>query len=590
MCIVSVLLCCVVVLWCVVLILCCFVWFLSVLFVFGFCLCLCLCFVLFCFVFCLISVLCVYCFSFALLFCVCVVAVLVFVLVLFVCALYLGRLFFVFFFFFVLGCLLWVCFCFVLVYFSLSFLSFSYSFSLSEASSSSSSFRESARSVPVGGVGGGPAVSLAISSGRVAALSRSGEAAFFDAQLKLLWRVRLVTEEAAHIVESAISLWDEGVRKGDTSTVLVLLRSSVDQDRVRVVALDGVSGAMRWDSVEAGGLGTHQLAARSGIDGETFKRHLLADLDDPIESSWTNFAEDMYRQLPFHWRSSQDTALAADKWRKSNGTNVVVARHSRGITVLHAFSGRAVSKLSLEPGLHVDADGDGLVENFGISLPLRLDPKDGSLHDQHQQQQQQPAKCEGWVRVGFPASRVAAPVPICSGLTDAQRVSLSGSGPLFVPPYKQHQPWLAYHLSSGDLVVVDARLDRRAAAAPWARIVTPASWGPERGFRHVGISAFGLHLVLLVGDSSLAIASPATGKLLGTAVLEEPAIRAPVVGHIDKDKHLDIIVTTASFVQVYSVKPERASRLVGFVVLALVAVMGAVAFMLTRGGEQAKKK
>lgn len=268
-------------------------------------------------------------------------------------------------------------------------------------------------------------------------------------------------------------------------------------------------------------------------------------------------------------------------WRNASAPNVLLCRHALGLSAFHLFSGRLLARLPLADGaLHLDADGDGLVEAFGLALPVQLRPDDGELLLEHRAA----ARCEGTVRVGLPASRPAAPVPLCHHLADAQRVGLSGAGPAFVPPLERKStPLLAYLLSSGEVVVADARRDRRALPPP-IRVATPASWGQaSKGRRYVGISQYGpTKHVLVVGDAHLAIVNPGKGHVLGSVALREPAISEPVVAHLDGDSHWDLVVTTASTVTVYRVRPERASRLFGFVVLALVFVLGVLAFVFVR--------
>jgi hypothetical protein len=274
-------------------------------------------------------------------------------------------------------------------------------------------------------------------------------------------------------------------------------------------------------------------------------------------------------------------------WRSSNSSNVIVARHAHGLSVFHAYSGRLLSRLPLESGLHADADSDGVVETFGVALPVRLDENGSPVPGP-------PGKCEGWVRVGLPSMHATAPVPLCAHLSDNQRVGLSGSGPVvLLSGSKGNASHLAYLLSTGELVLADARYNLRGGSVA-ARVATVAGWDthPTVGYRFVGLSLFGpRHLLLLVGDKHVVVASGARGaaRVLGSAALEEPAVRQPLVAHLNRDRHWDVVVTSASRVTVFSVVPERASRLTGFVVLALLALLGAAAFVLTRGSTTSSK-
>lgn len=445
---------------------------------------------------------------------------------------------------------------------------------------------------------GGALLAMAVSDKFLATLSRHGEVALFDEDLRLLWRARAA--ESEQLREGALSFWADGVRRGDKGTVLVLVRDAMPSPSsssvsgrtldVRVLALDESTGETRWDSDVARDLTAAELAARSGMDGATFRRHLLAAAeggDGPGEADWTAFGPDFERALPFVWRGPADSAVAARAWRNASLPNVVLARHGRGLTAFHAFSGRVLARLPLDPGaLHLDADGDGLVESLGVALPLTLGADGLPLPSSDTTS----PRCEGWVRGGLPATRAAAAVPLCHGLSDAQRVGLSGSGPLFVAPDLHHRQQqqqnqqgglLAYLLSSGELVVADARFGRRALP-PAVRVASPAAWTPDsEQLRFVGITAYGPRLALLTGDRFLAVAST-HGRVLATLPLNETAIREPLVAHLNRDKHWDVVVTSASAVTVIRSRPERASRLTGFLVLALLGLMGAAAFVLTR--------
>jgi hypothetical protein len=54
------------------------------------------------------------------------------------------------------------------------------------------------------------------------------------------------------------------------------------------------------------------------------------------------------------------------------------------------------------------------------------------------------------------------------------------------------------------------------------------------------------------------------------------------VADVDGDGHKDVVITTPASVLVYRVRPAPASRLTGFVVLALIALLGAGAWALSR--------
>lgn len=60
---------------------------------------------------------------------------------------------------------------------------------------------------------------------------------------------------------------------------------------------------------EARGLGAAALAARSGVDVDTFRRHVFGGRDEPMEAPWQSFGEDVLRALPLRWQSDADTRM-----------------------------------------------------------------------------------------------------------------------------------------------------------------------------------------------------------------------------------------------------------------------------------------
>ncbi len=462
---------------------------------------------------------------------------------------------------------------------------------------------------------------------RAATLSREGEVAVYDETLKLKWRARVGEESLS---EGSLAWWESGMRKADAEGTLIVaaragdtatlsesrktlesmrkgtakagrrsdaaVAADLDREkqarRMRVVALDGATGQTRWNSeVTFERSGPAAAAAQAGMDWATFRLHAVRDLEMDGEQPWTDFAADFEQTLPFEWRTPADTSVVVAAWRGSVTPNVVVVRHAHGISAYHAYSGRLLARLLLETGLHADANGDGLVENFHLHLPLRYDALTGSVSVPPP-----PQKCEGPVRVGMPPLHNSAPVPVCSTVSELEQASLSGVGPILLvvnattARTRSRGRLLAYLLSSGRVVVFAASEygSKGFGAAPFVSLHTPASWEPpSKATRHVSLTPFGKNgmSVIALGDSHAAIVSVVgSGHLLASWKIDStlPPVRAPVIADLDHDRHHDVVITTPISVLVYRVRPAPASRLTGFLLLAVIAVVGAVAWAVGR--------
>jgi hypothetical protein len=185
-------------------------------------------------------------------------------------------------------------------------------------------------------------------------------------------------------------------------------------------------------------------------------------------------------------------------------------------------------------------------------------------------------------------------VPLCAGLSELERASLSGVGPVLVVVTNAtrgnpgaEKRLLAYLLSSGRVLVFSAKAK---SGAPLVSLHTEASWDPQtKCMRHVSLSPFGKggRSLIAVGDTHAAIVSVmGSGYVLVSWKLDSSLspVRAPVVADVDGDGHNDVIITTPSSVLVYRVRPAPASRLTGFIVLALIALLGTGAWALGRKG------
>jgi hypothetical protein len=124
--------------------------------------------------------------------------------------------------------------------------------------------------------------------------------------------------------------------------------------------------------------------------------------------------------------------------------------------------------------------------------------------------------------------------------------------------------------------------------APLVSLLTEASWDAQtKCMRHVSLTPFGKggRSLIAIGDTHAVIVSVlGSGHVLASWKLDSslPPVRAPVVADVDGDGHNDVVITTPASVLVYRVRPAPASRLTGFVVLALIALLGAGAWALSR--------
>lgn len=168
-------------------------------------------------------------------------------------------------------------------------------------------------------------------------------------------------------------------------------------------AFEGHTGALRWkhepgDFEDLGDTASNLQQALDLFAQPTFSAnapdmalqlHVYHNLRHLGERDWTFFIDDLTDQLPYIWRTREDTNMVSahfDRERSfGNPTrnldddederlfkkNVVVAKTTHGFEVLHLYSGRPLTHLELSSeSLHLDINNDGVIDRIQ-SIPRK---------------------------------------------------------------------------------------------------------------------------------------------------------------------------------------------------------------------------
>eukprot|EP00012_Vannella_robusta_P008163 CAMPEP_0206192598 /NCGR_PEP_ID=MMETSP0166-20121206/6056_1 /ASSEMBLY_ACC=CAM_ASM_000260 /TAXON_ID=95228 /ORGANISM="Vannella robusta, Strain DIVA3 518/3/11/1/6" /LENGTH=821 /DNA_ID=CAMNT_0053609129 /DNA_START=92 /DNA_END=2558 /DNA_ORIENTATION=- len=373
--------------------------------------------------------------------------------------------------------------------------------------------------------------------------------------------------------------------------------SHEEQNHFSYYAFEGHSGTLRWkhepgdfedlDSTEANLQQAVDIFSQPSAGAETpdmaLKLHLFQNLRHLGERDWSFFSEDMQEQLPFVWRTREDTKLTSshferqrnfgnptkvndlqEEYRTFHKRNVLVSRNSRGLEVLHLYSGRPLTRLELmAESLYLDVNNDGVVDRVqAIPEKPRLAKK--------RRKKKEKDTCVAVAVSGVPPVDTLFETSVCSSSTFAgfnlgfdrlrkKDENVDMANPTFA--YAGNRRYNTVFLVSSGKVT---------ALSPEGEIVwqadTDATWGKVDGskkkpgrstrfgkvesFLEMGgfpsIQPFSLYgapdMLVAVGYHTLSVLSSSTGSVEAESRLPTVANGPIVVGDWDSDGDFDIIV------------------------------------------------
>jgi len=286
--------------------------------------------------------------------------------------------------------------------------------------------------------------------------------------------------------------------------------------------------------------------------------------------------------------------------RKEEPPNVVVSHHADGVDVLHLYSGRRICAMDLaSPGLHVDLDGDGVVDHV-------------EAHGWHSRAENVP-QC--WATVTTTGARGererVLSASICRGGSGmhghraAIEAGFDHRHVHVVPPVSLRRlPETAAELArpldamGRDAIFLNNRGDltcynmRDGARKRW-QLNTAASWHDD-GVVVPSLTAFPARVggyvdfAAAVGERSIVFVDAKGRRAAPTIDLTAPPTSALVARDVDGDGLTDIILRTRSGTYVWRQTPKRGGAPFAFLLgLLCVTVTFAFATQLKEASERA---
>jgi len=283
----------------------------------------------------------------------------------------------------------------------------------------------------------------------------------------------------------------------------------------------------------------------------------------------------------------------ARRVRKREPPNVVVSHHAEGVDVLHLYSGVKVCEMKLKSsGLHVDLDGDGVVDHV-------------EAHGRNSRAAEDIPHCWATVTSGVPEEGRTLSASICrggSGLAGHRAAQIAGRdiravevvSPISLRRLPETSSELAKPLdrmgrdaiflnNRGEMTCYNARDGEQKR---W-QIRTTADWTPNDDVVKPSLTSFPirvdgyLDLAIATGASSMVIVNSKGYR--ATAPIELPAPpAAPLVARdVDGDGFTDLVLHTTAGVYVWIQTPRAGNLPFTFLVGALAASASlALAFRL----------
>ena len=334
-------------------------------------------------------------------------------------------------------------------------------------------------------------------------------------------------------------------------------------------------------------------------DKESKNRRQRRDRDVVVANVATRTvgaAVDALRGTPMTRRAKR-RARDARATSSDDVPNAIVSHHAEGVDILHLHSGDVICSLYLKsPGLHVDIDGDGVMDHV-------------EAHGRGSVGSDLPA-CWATVTSGVPSEERALSASICrggSGLSGhrlAQQQGYSLHSVEVTPPVSlQRVPETANELakpmsrlgrdaiflnSRGEMTCYDARDGEQRR---W-QIRTTADWNPGEDAIEPSLTSFSLHVngkpdvVAAVGARSIVIVNAKGYRAAPPIALSVPPAGPLIVADVNGDGLNDIILRTRYTAYVWHQVPRSGSSPLAFLVTIAVVSM-ALAFGFARARDAA---
>ena len=273
----------------------------------------------------------------------------------------------------------------------------------------------------------------------------------------------------------------------------------------------------------------------------------------------------------------------ARRVRKREPPNVVVSHHAEGIDVLHLYSGVKVCEMKLKsPGLHVDLDGDGVVDHV-------------EAHGRNLRSAEDIPHCWATVTSGVPDEGRTLSASICrggSGLAGHRAAQAAGRdiravevvSPISLRRLPETSSELAKPLdrmgrdaiflnSRGEMTCYNARDGEQKR---W-QIRTTADWTPSDDGVKPSLTSFPirvdgyLDLAIATGASSMVIVNSKGYRATAPIELPSPPAAPLVARDVDGDGFTDLVLHTKSGVYVWIQTPRAGNLPFTFLIGALAA-------------------
>mmetsp|Transcript_7584 Transcript_7584/g.32073 ORF Transcript_7584/g.32073 Transcript_7584/m.32073 type:complete len:723 (+) Transcript_7584:51-2219(+) len=407
-------------------------------------------------------------------------------------------------------------------------------------------------------------------------------------------------------------------------------RSVEVQEHFSYFAFEGHSGEKRWEHVYSDyaentpfGRKEAERKVLAAIDEDDVgvRNHLIRNMRHIGQVEWFVFADDMLTELPHGWHGREYTKLSAGHFsrdRSSGGVpdaagwdddeddifggrstsnvisgsnvigsyyapqpptqrkppaNVVIAHNADGIEILHYYTGRPLTGLSLPSGsTFADINGDELVDRLDV-IP--------SLHSPEGKK-----KCIALARTGVPSTEVIFEQTLCEDDKRSKRrnklklgkdvIDLQGDVHMLPPVVVAKDRFtanLVYLMSNGRVVCLSETGDQLWTTETALNWRNPANSGKQQGRnfvlkgshpslaiipRHDGTPS---HHLLAVGANAIAVISAKTGAVEFTSALPAMPIGPAVFADWDLDGASDFLLPTGAAHIAFRVEPTTPGQM-----------------------------
>jgi hypothetical protein len=464
----------------------------------------------------------------------------------------------------------------------------------------------------------------------------------FNANLTLLWQRTLDHYDADSTIDAsvaeqhdrafainqvAVTISPHAVAAGDTGVVIV--GGTMRQRHTAAAAADGAAEQHAKAAAER-----FSLYAMEGLTGAERWRHSSSS-NSTDSSSCLDYNESLLRHLPHSWSGPEDTRMLTAHCERSNSSktssssssqqqrvldrrsskrrkpsavsqptpNVVLASSQTGIEAVALTDGQPVCTLPLSsstaagPVAHADLNADGVIEHVhsiersghepgpchavvtsGASLDARKQLFVAELCTEQQQR-------------SSPHSGVGAAAPLLLPRLDCFSSSSSSAVPVMDAVFAvscgtvssfDHSGKLNWRVQGGPRWHTTAGAAERGGytvlleASSTTTTTTAASTSSTAS--NIAQQQQQEQMILVVGQAEAAVYASSNGRLLGRITLPEPPAQRPVIGDVNSDGTVDVVLVGADWITVFAVQSSVvSSSLLGLLVLLLLAAMvGAV--------------